>query len=213
MTSGPVILIEGMDLAGKSTLIKRLVSALQQRGVEVRTSRNSLCPDNFIARQADELRRDPTVGFIETGTLFVAAHCWDARHFQRPPKGTAHVQDSSWLRTFAFHNHHQTPGISRALFSASASFPKFDAAIFLTAGIDCRCKRLVQREAEQPGGNDWQDHLVARAPAEFCALENELRRLTIDFTEAFELDTTELSDSQVLTESLHHLSRFIPELK
>jgi thymidylate kinase len=210
--NGPLILIEGLDLAGKSTLFRRLVADLQQRGVAVRASRNALCPENRIAKLADELRRDPTAGFVETGALFLAAHCWDARHFHRPPAGTAHIQDSSWLRTLAFHTHNRTPAIAEALRSASASFPAFDAAIFLTASIESRRLRLAKREAEEPGGNDWQDHLVAKAPREFRALENELRRMAIEYAGAVELDTTALSIDEVFTAAWQHLAPFIPSL-
>jgi len=210
--NGPLILIEGLDLAGKSTLFHRLVAELQQRGVAVRTSRNALCPENRIALLADELRRDPTAGFVETGALFLAAHCWDARHFRRPPAGTVQIQDSSWLRTLAFHTHHRTPAIPEELRSASASFPAFDAAIFLTASIERRRQRLAMREAEQPGSNDWQDHLVAKAPHEFRALENELRRMAIEYAGAVELDTTVLSPDEVLIAALQHFSRFLPKV-
>jgi hypothetical protein len=195
--SGPFILIEGLDLAGKSTLVRRLVAAACNQGAVSRTSRNALCPENPIALLADDLRRDSTAGFLETGSLFLSAHCWDARHFRLPPTGTVHFQDSSWLRTLAFHSHHRTPVIPEALRLASTSFPAFDVAIFITANIVSRRQRLQQRDIEQPGANDWQDHLVVKSPDEFLALEERLRRLTIERTGAAELDTTGLSPDEV----------------
>ena len=65
--AGRVILIEGLDLAGKSTLVRNLQAELTRRGIPVRVSRNALCPDNPIAPVADALRRDPNAGLLETG--------------------------------------------------------------------------------------------------------------------------------------------------
>jgi hypothetical protein len=208
---GPIILIEGLDLAGKSTLFHRLLSELRRKRMPTRSSRNALCPENPIAHLADGLRRDPAASMVETGSLFLASHCWDARHFRMPPPGTIHLQDSSWLRTLSFHTHHGTPAIPSLLRAASASFPKFDAAIFLTASITRRRQRLVQREAQHPGANDWQDHLVARAPSEFRALEDCLRSLSVELAGAVVLDTSEFPPDVVLTTAWHHLASAIPE--
>src|SRR5439155_18295365 len=101
--AGRVVLIEGLDLAGKSTLVRNLQAELTRRGIPVRVIRNALCPDNPIAALADQVRRDPEAGPIETGALFLAAHLWDARHFTPPPDRTVHIQDSCWLRTLAYH--------------------------------------------------------------------------------------------------------------
>lgn len=164
---GRVILIEGMDLAGKSTLVRNLRVELERRGIPVRVSRNALCPDNPIARVADELRRDPAAGLLETSALFLASHLWDARHFAPPPPGTIHLQDSCWLRTLAYHTVRGTPGIPQLLRRAMPTFPRFDAAVFVTAALIERQRRLLKREVEQPGVNDLGDHAVVRAPELF----------------------------------------------
>lgn len=209
---GSLILIEGLDLAGKSTLFDRLLAEMRQRGVLAGSSRNALCPGNPIAQLADDLRRDPAAGMVETGALFLAAHCWDSRNFRMPPAGAVHLQDSSWLRTLAFHTHHGTPAIPAALRDASTTFPVFDAVIFLTANVSRRQRRLAQREAERPGANDWQDHLVARAPDEFCALEDRLRELSVELVGAVVLDTSDLSPESVLAAAWCHLASRIPDV-
>jgi hypothetical protein len=127
--AGQVVLIEGLDLAGKSTLVRNLQAELTRRGIPVRVSRNALCPDNPIAALADQVRRDPEAGIVETGALFLAAHLWDARHFTPPPDGTIHLQDSCWLRTFAYHTWKATPAIPEQLARAARYFPRFDAAV------------------------------------------------------------------------------------
>ena len=75
--------------------------------------------------------------------LFLAAHLWDARHFTTPPDGMVHVQDSCWLRTLAYHTWKDTPAIPEQLARAARYFPRFDAAVFLTAGVEERRRRLA----------------------------------------------------------------------
>jgi thymidylate kinase len=196
--AGRVLLIEGLDLAGKSTLVRNLQVELTRRGVPVRVSRNALCPDNPIAALADELRRDPHAGLIETGALFLAAHLWDARHFSPPPDGTVHLQDSCWLRTLAYHSWKDTPAIAEQLARAARCFPRFDAAVFLTAGIEERRRRLAQRECEQPGSNDANDHLVHSDPQGHWRHEQLLWQLTHLYTKAARIETTGIPDERLV---------------
>ncbi len=196
--AGGVILVEGLDLAGKSTLVKNLKEELARRGVPVRASRNSLCPDNPIAALADQVRRDPHASLAETGALFLAAHLWDARHFTPPPDRTVHLQDSCWLRTLAYHTFHGTPGVPGLLREAMASFPRFDAAVFLTASVEERQRRLAQREREQPGVNDANDHRVLTDPAGYLLLERTLKGLTAQCVTAKVIETTAMEEAALV---------------
>ena len=189
-SSGRLVLIEGLDLAGKSTLVANLQRELMHRGIPARVSRNALCPDNPIAALADQVRRDPHAGLVETGALFLAAHLWDARNFTPPPAGAVHLQDSCWLRTLAYHSWKDTPTIPEQLAQAARYFPRFDAAVFLTAGIEERRHRLAQREREQPGNNDANDHLVQLDPQGYLRLEQMLWQLTHLNTMATRIETT-----------------------
>jgi thymidylate kinase len=198
MMAGTVVLIEGLDLAGKSTLVANLARELASRGIPVRVSRNALCPENPIAALADELRRAPEAGLLETGALFLAAHAWDARHWTPPPNGTIHIQDSCWLRTLAYHTFHATPGIPALLQGTMSSFPRFDAAVFLTAGIDERRRRLAQREREQPRNNDANDRMVLTNPTQQLALEKLLRDLAGRSARAVNIDTSGLPAADLM---------------
>ncbi len=200
--AGQVVLVEGLDLAGKSTLVRDLQAELTRRGIPVRVSRNALCPDNPIAALADQVRRDPHAGLVETGAIFLAAHLWDARHFRPPPDGTVHLQDSCWLRTLAYHTYRGTPGIPDLLREAVASFPRFEAALFLTACVEERQRRLAQREQERPGSNDFEDHLVKSAPGAFTQHEVVLQETAVQTVGAKVLDTTDVTPDRLLLDGL-----------
>ena len=198
LMAGRVILIEGLDLAGKSTLVRNLQTELTRRGIPVRVSRNALCPDNPIAPVADALRRNPGAGLLETGGMFLASHLWDARNFEPPPEGEIHVQDSCWMRTLAHHTFHETPRIPELLRAAAASFPRFDVAIFLTADLVERRRRLEQRECEHPGSNDANDHLVINDPDCYLGLEKVLQRLAAGLATARTVQTTGVPEAALV---------------
>ena len=203
------ILIEGIDLAGKSTLARNLPGCIEELGFTVRQSRNSLSSNNPIAAIADNIRREPEAGTLETGALFLASHLWDARNFLPVPYGTAHLQDSCWVRTLAHHTLQRTPDIPAVLRKAANAFPKFDIAFFLTADISVRQERLHQRETEAPGSNDDGDRLVITDPQRFMKLDDQLRKLCNEFFPSKCIDTTTLSKDEVLSVAVDHLSRLI----
>ncbi len=189
---GLTLLVEGLDLAGKSTLVPQLRRRFEQQGLEVRFSRNCLCPDNPVAREADRLRHDPKRDPGQAAMLFVAAHLWDAAHFLPPGPGQLHLQDSSWLRTLAWEEWHGRPELAALLRQAAVLFPRFDAMIYLTASLPVRQRRYYQRRR-----NDGGDRLVLEAPRESARLERCLRHEAERYG-ALTLDNSALSPCQTL---------------
>lgn len=190
---GLTYLVEGLDLAGKSSLVPRLAERLTAQGYRVRIARNSLCPDNPIAAEADRLRQDPERDPERMAQLFVAAHMWDAAHFRAPKDGEVHLQDSCWLRTLAWEEWHGRKQLADMVRLASRSFPRFQAALYLTASLKERQRRFHTR-----AHNDCEDRMVLESPAEFARLETCLRRDAERCVGAFVLDTTELSQERTL---------------
>jgi hypothetical protein len=72
------------------------------------------------------------------------------RHLVLTPPCTT-IQDSSWLRTVALHAHHKTPVIPDVLASISTNFPRFDAAVFLTADLAERRRNSRSASMNSPG--------------------------------------------------------------
>tara|TARA_R110002096_G_scaffold364019_2_gene557096 strand:- start:2343 stop:2987 length:645 start_codon:yes stop_codon:yes gene_type:complete len=201
------VLIEGLDLAGKSTLWRGLEKNIPALGYELRQGRNSLCKGNQLARQADAMRRDPNRNFQKTSELFLAAHRWDAEHFVSPPRGTIHLQDSCWMRTLAFARFASNQVATQKLKEAARSFPAFDLVIFLTASIDIRRERLAKREREEPGANDAGDAWVNSRPEDFLRLEGELKGVVEKFAHPVVIDTTDLDPGTILNLVSQELKR------
>lgn len=192
---GGMILIEGLDLAGKSTLVRGLAALLEDMKIPFRVSHNSLCPENPVARFADWMRRDQGRGSLEGSCLFLAAHLWDVRNFQ--PSRDLHIQDSCWLRAHAY-------DVENRSLWAHAPSVKFDRALFLTASLPVRQERLHQRKLEG-GAADAQDHWVHSDPDRFCEMEARLLTVVSQHAPTEVLDTTELNAREVLQQSLRLL--------
>lgn len=194
---GVMVLIEGLDLAGKSTLTRNLVKQLKDDGYSVSYSKNALVPNNPIALKADILRKEADAGLLESGALFLAAHLYDIKTFQYPVKHTVHVQDSSWLRTSAYHSLHNTRWIPEFLKNISIYQPKFDVVIYLTASSKVRRQRVLQREIES-GENDKADYMAWFNPEKVEKHDRLLLEKTLEYyPHAHKIDTSNISAQQV----------------
>ena len=222
-TGGPLILLEGLDLAGKSTLTKKMKNALNSHGLRFRESRNSLVASNPVNQCAQSLRLKKTpeskISTLETGSLFLASHLWDIANFELPPVDMLHLQDSSWLRTIAYHSNDFNPTpflkdsdqcgewtcdiatlgeLANQVMSGTAKGPEFDLVIFLTASAEKRQQRLQKRKQEDPEQCDYDDQQVVRDPTKFMKHDQLLWKVTHDrFPDAKRIDTTDLDETQV----------------
>lgn len=201
--NGPMVLVEGLDLAGKSTLVRGLIQHFESTGYTVRYSRNSTVPDNQVALKADALRMRKSASRLETGALFLAAHLNDALLFEAPPVGVVHLQDSSWLRTLAYHSLRDTPIIPQLVYQAKDYQPDFDVVVYLTATMKARESRLLQRMAESPEENDHNDALVVRDPNKAQANDEVLMAVTKDcYPQTVVIDTSCMSPREVLDRAI-----------
>lgn len=190
-----MILIEGLDLAGKSTLVSGLRQHYQQQGLEVRVANGQLCPENPVARVAREMVRwDEGFGGLEAGALFLSSHLWDLRHFRPVGAGTLHLQDSCWLRSLAFEKVKGNPRVAELMEATAPDTPPFIKAFVLTADLESRKQRYQMRA----GHNDLHDQLAFRRPQLFYQIEEQLIEVARRHADAEVIDTSGLSCSQVL---------------
>lgn len=202
-STGPSILIEGLDLAGKSTLVRQLVVELEGLGWCVRCSRNALIVDNPIAMVADIERKKDNVCLNKTMLLFLSSHLYDAHKFKKPPTNTVHLQDSSWLRTVAFNVVRGNTEFLSLLEVVITLQPTFDLVIYLTADIESRKKRVLEREHQVPGENDKSDYLAHFDPELLVRNDKALLEAAKRYCGRVDVvDTSILTKGEVLSEVL-----------
>lgn len=182
-----LILVEGLDLAGKSTLAQALLRQLQP--IPTLLGHDCLCPRNPIARLAQESNAGP--GY-ERSCLHLASHLWDLRHWKLSP-GSLQIQDSCWLRPKASD---RRQGI--ALPWDAHPGPSFSVVIFLTATIPVRQWRYRLRQRKQGLAYDSLVPGLLSQPDQFLAVEHHLRNEFVGHPRFLEIDTSKLTSEQTL---------------
>lgn len=187
-----MILIEGLNFAGKSTLIE----GLRQHLGKSRVLNGDFCANNPVGRVARELQRwDEAFGGLEAGALFLSSMLWDARNFQNPSPGEVHLQESCWLRVLAYEQLYGSVPIARMMEEQGRRFPRFQKALFLTASLEERERRFRY--------GSRGDLMAFRQPEKFLALERRLRELVVEWEAGVVLETDGLSPDQVLRRVLN----------
>jgi thymidylate kinase len=145
------ILVEGLDLAGKSTLSSRLCERL---GPAWSIRHNALLADSPIQALADRLRKEGKLSVRVVGFLYHAALLAELEVFQRPAGNV--IQDSTIvLRSLAYHTANGTDGLPGLFEAALTSHPKFDAAFVCVANRESRLARLKKRRKENLSAEDF----------------------------------------------------------
>jgi len=189
------VLVEGLDLAGKSTLIRGLEDRFRERGWSVDVCHGDLCANNPVAQVTREMMRwDPGFNAEEGAPLFLASHLWDQRHFAPPRESNrVHIQDSCALRSLAFERVLGQEFYAKRLEQAVQALPEFHAAYALTASLKTRLERFSQR-AE----NDLHDCFMLSDPVRFARVDSELLKLSTARFGARLICTDELGPQAVL---------------
>ena len=187
-----VIHIEGMDLAGKSSV----ASALARRsGATVR--RNALVLDNPYYREADGLRIEGGIDGRDLGKLYVAAIRFDIANAAVPQE--PRIQDSTVLiRSLAYNIVRGNESTTAELIELLPAHPRFGLSIVLTASIEKRRQRLAKRQREQPATVADDDRMVLQDPGRFVAMEHVLMRYSIEYFKAEHIDTTSYTVGEVV---------------
>lgn len=192
---GRLILIEGLDLAGKSTLVRGLERRFAETGWQVRMCHGDLCEENPVARVTRQMMRwDPGFKPAEGAPLFLASHLWDLRNYQPPTKpNEVHLQDSCALRSLAFERILGQEFYAQRIEEVVDQLPRFDAAYVLTASLKNRIERFRKREQ-----NDLHDSFMLSDPVRFSRVDSELLRLGVTKCAAKLVCTDDFDPEQLL---------------
>ncbi|MGW2376303.1 MULTISPECIES: nucleoside/nucleotide kinase family protein [Kitasatospora] len=144
------ILIDGLDLTGKTTLAKQLAEALRAEGAAVVHHRGVLAPRNPVAalleRRGISAPQHPTSALLNAAYLVACA-------LDRPLRGAAAWERSGILIQESYVDRSLAYGIANGPWAAARLalrfphlFTGFDLALYLHAPLEIRRGRLERRK-------------------------------------------------------------------
>lgn len=185
---------DGVDLAGKSTASRNFVNTV---GGEWAIWRNRIAPENKIHRFADEIRLTRLYDVEVVGHVYYAALMADIRNFEWPKQNT--IQDSTIiLRSIAHHTVAKTPNLPEMFTELLIEHPKFDVSFVFTASLEARQERLAKQLRETPETVSNHDRMCVDHPEEFLAMEACLIETAKKVFDSRVINTSDLTQSQVL---------------
>lgn len=184
MNPNPTIHVEGLDLAGKSTVCRLLAARL---GAEHR--RNSILANNPIHAQADALRVKNLLPPGPLGGLFYGALLYDLENYSSPDGPV--IQDSTViLRSIAFHECFGDKTLAARFRELLPRHPRFTKSFVLTASDEVRLKRLEGRCSRH--NDSPEDYLIRSDPDGFHRMEALLIETATLFFGAEVIDSSHL---------------------
>jgi thymidylate kinase len=184
--------IEGMDLAGKSTVT---LAVQKHLGDSVTIRHNTIQSKSTFHRTVDELRLSESANSDQLGVLYLQVLKDDISRFEYPETPT--IQDSTVaLRSLAWYSAQCNP-IEKEFEMLLKQHPKFDSSIVLTANITVRKLRLQSRINENPEAVAVDDLMVLNNPELFLKMEQALVYYSTKYFGSKVIDTSELTKEEV----------------
>jgi thymidylate kinase len=191
---GPLILLEGLDFSGKSTVATLLVGRLAAAGIHVVHSTSALWPSALL-RLAIRAGAHPVARHFRP-VVYAALPIADRLFFRRP-RGAVTVHEGSIDRLIAFQAVFGSRSLAAGLRAVRPLLIPFDQTITLTADHQERLRRAGLRQRV----NDV-DRLVLSDPWRLARCDAVLARLTGQRPRALLIDTTSLTTGEVVNRIL-----------
>ena len=197
----PTIHLEGLDLAGKST-----ISALLASRLNAVHRKNSLVEGNLLHHKAEIMRKNGTIDDEALSWVYYACLLIDIEKYRMPEKPC--VQDSTIiLRSLAFNKAKGNHELAAAFEEKLSVHPRFSLTVVLYAGDETRLKRLEGRISR--GNDNPEDYIIRNNPALFHAMDACLAEYAKRYFNAVIIDTSKLEQDgekeRVVTEILRSL--------
>jgi thymidylate kinase len=183
-----LILFEGLDLSGKTTLCREIRRVL---GWELR--RNSLMPvgANPLYENAETARLHYSASDIEIGRLYLDALKWELMNYEKSTIPV--IQDSTiLLRSFAYHIANGNEELAYKFSELLDSHPRPLISFICKASPQKRIERLKGRIERGNVANE--DLLVRDAPSLFARMEQSIEEMATRVFNAEFIDTNYLED-------------------
>ena len=186
--------IEGMDLSGKSTLVKNFVADSKQKWC----IRNKILTDNNpIWNFANDLRKKGIYDEEVFNNLYFAAALADVSSYERKDENV--IQDSIIaLRSLSYAKYLNNHRTADAFLELLKKHPKPTHSIYLYADIPTRNERLKKRISERPNEVTAGDRTITSNIQKFEEIEKLLRKFSIENFTSHVINTSKLSEYEVL---------------
>lgn len=194
--TAPLVLVEGLDLAGKSSVCRALAASISPSPDH---RRNALTEDNILYTAVDEIRRMQSLSGEYLAHAYLAALAFDLQRYR--PHSRMTIQESTIaLRSLAHYRARGEEQFAQAFLRLldAPEYPRFDCAIVLTANIEVRRQRLEMRRREAPHEIAEDDLAVVKTPDTFQAMERILITEAEKRYRAVVIDTSTLSLSEAV---------------
>lgn len=176
--------IEGLDLAGKSTMCRMIRDHLK---AEYRHC--SLLPDNQIYNFASALHVAQKVKTETAGGIFLGSVMRDLERYTPPDHFV--IQDStSVLRSIAYHSVIGDLGLADAFRELLPLYPRFGASFILWSNLDVRLERLkgrISRHHDTP-----EDYFIRDSPDKFNKMQDIIIETAKEYFDAEVVDTSNM---------------------
>ena len=182
MKPNPTIHVEGLDLAGKSTVCRYLVA---KSGAQHRN--NTLLSSSPIHVQAELLRKRDLLDPAGLGWIYYGCMLFDLENYVVPDAPV--VQDSTiLLRSIAYHEVFGDRALAAKFRMLLPRHPRFAYSCVLVASDEVRLSRLEGRCSRH--NDNPEDFLIRRDPAGFHEMERILVETAREHFGAETIDTS-----------------------
>lgn len=175
------ILIEGMDLSGKTTIIKYLSEILGVDRIQERTLSDDCAIYDFTVAQSKKGKLHPDL----INKLYTLAISEDLYNYKPNDNGII-LQDSYFaLRSYALMKQKYPDTLAEEVYKLLQLFPKPELAFYLTASTEERLRRNEKRDKPMA----YMEKLLVSNPREFETIEKNLRDINASLFHAEIIDT------------------------
>lgn len=164
------ILIEGMDLSGKSTIVEILNSLIEKSIVNRRTISEQSQIYDFTVAQSKKGNLHPDL----VNKLYTLAISEDLYNYKLKDNCII-LQDSYFaLRSYALMKEKYPNTLAKEVYDLLQLFPKPELSFYLTASTEERIRRNEKRDKPMA----YMEKLLISNPQEFEKIEENLRDIT-----------------------------------
>ncbi|MCF0124277.1 MAG: AAA family ATPase [Clostridia bacterium] len=183
------ILIEGMDLSGKTTITKYLSEILRINKIRERTLSDSCSIYDFTVAQS----KKGTLHIDLINKLYTLAISEDLCNYKLENNGII-LQDSYFaLRSYALMKQKYPNTLAIEVYKLLQLFPKPELTFYLTATTEERIRRNQNRNKPMA----YMEKLLLSNPEEFETIEKNLRDINISLFDAEIIDTQDKTPNEI----------------